>query len=105
VTPPLFQWSVPLVAGGLCMLVAPLWMFGTPAADEGFTSSRQLALYVVLYYPSAVAMLFIVSRLHRLVTRKADRPRLELRYLTGANICLAIAALVLIGALIVAFRS
>jgi hypothetical protein len=105
VTPPLFQWSVPLVAGGICMLVAPLWMFGTPAANEGvFTSSRQLALYVVLYYPSAVAMLFIVSRAHRLVTRKADKPRIELRYLAGANICLALAALVLIVALLGVLR-
>jgi hypothetical protein len=87
------------------MLVAPLWMFGAPAADERvFTSSRQLALHVVLYYPSAVAMLFIVSRLHRLVTRKADRPRIDVRYLTAANLCFAVAALVLLVALIGAFR-
>jgi hypothetical protein len=104
VTPPLFQWSVPLVAGGVCMLVAPLWIVGGPQVDEAVTlSSRQLALYVVLYYPSAVAMLFIVSRAHRLVTRKADKPRIEHRYLLGANVCLAIAALVLLVALIGVF--
>jgi hypothetical protein len=103
VTPPLFQWSVPLVVGGLCMLIAPLWMLGGPAAAPA-SFSRQLALYVVLYYPSAVAMLFLVSRAHRLVTRKADKPRVDQRYLVGANICLAVAVLVLLVALIGAFR-
>jgi hypothetical protein len=100
VTPPLFQWSVPLVAGGLCMLVAPLWMLGGPGVEDGVLSTSEIALYVVLYYPAAVAMLFIVSRAHKLVTRKADRPRIELRYLTGANICLAAAVLALTVALI-----
>jgi len=100
VTPPLFQWSVPLIAGGFCMLVAPLWMLGGSAADDSGLTSRQLALYVVLYYPSAVAMLFIVSRVHKLVTRKAERPRIELRYLTGANLCLAVAVLVMVIAVI-----
>ena len=101
-TPPLFQWSVPLVAGGICMLVAPLWMIGGPAATDASasTSGRQLALYVVLYYPSAVAMLFLVGLAHRFVTRKADRPRIARRYLLGANICLALAVLVLLVALI-----
>jgi hypothetical protein len=98
--PPLFQWTVPLVAGGVCMLAAPLWMFGAPAVEDGALTSRQLALYVVLYYPSAIAMLFIVSRVHKLLTRKADRPRIELRYLTGANVCLGIAVLVMVAALI-----
>jgi hypothetical protein len=101
VTVPLFQWSVPLVAGAFCMLVAPLWIFMTPGADPAsFVSSGQLGLSVVLYYPSAIAMLFIVSRLHRLVTRKAGRPRIDQFYLTAANIFLALAALVMIAALI-----
>jgi hypothetical protein len=101
VTPPLFQWSVPLVAGGICMVIAPLWMFGTPdAAGGSLLSARQLGLTVVLYYPSAIAMLFIVSRLHRLVTRKAERPRIDLRYLTAANICLMAAVIAMIAAVL-----
>jgi hypothetical protein len=100
VTPPLFQWSVPMVAGALCMLIAPLWMFGTPAGETAVLSARQLGRSVVLYYPSAIAMLFLVSRLHRLVTRKAERPRIDLWYLTAANVCLAVAVVAMIAALI-----
>jgi hypothetical protein len=101
VTTPLFQWSVPLVVGAICMLAAPLWMLGTPAVDEAsFASGWQLGLYVFLYYPSAVVMLFIVGWMHRFVTRKPGKPRIERLYLTGANICLAVALLVMIVAVI-----
>lgn len=104
-TLPLFQWSVPLVAGALCMLLAPLWIHGTPGADQtAFAVAGQLGRYVVLYYPSAVVMLFLVSRLHRIVTRKAERPRIDLFYLTAANACLAVAAIVVIAALIEVVR-
>jgi hypothetical protein len=101
VTPPLFQWSVPLVVGAVCMLAAPLWMFGIPPGEEAsLASGWQLGLYVFLYYPSAVAMLFIVGWMHRLVTRKPGKPRIERLYLTGANICLALAVLVMLVALV-----
>ena len=100
-TLPLFQWSVPLIVGAVCMLAAPLWMLGAPAGDELLPlSGWQLGLYVFLYYPSAVAMLFIVGWLHRLVTRKPGKPRIERLYLTGANICLALALLVMIVAVV-----
>ena len=101
VTLPLFQWSVPLIAGALCMLAAPLWIYGMPGEDQpSFAAAGQLGRYVVLYYPSAIVMLFLVSRLHRIVTRKAERARIDLFYLTAANACLAVAALVMIAALI-----
>jgi hypothetical protein len=101
VTPPLFQWSVPLVVGAICMLAAPLWMLGTPAVeDASLASGWQLGLYVFLYYPSAVVMLFIVGWMHRFVTRKPGKPRIERLYLTGANICLALALLVMLVAVI-----
>ena len=100
-TPPLFQWSVPLVVGAICMLAAPLWMFGTPAVEEAsYASGWQLGLYVFLYYPSAVVILFIVGWMHRFVTRKAEKPRIERLYLTGANVCLALALLMMLVAVI-----
>ena len=90
------QWSVPLISGGLCMLIFPLWMFGTPgASDSPFAAGWRLGLNVLLYYPPAVAFLFFVSRIHRWTSRKAARPRIDLLYVAAAHACLAAALIVM----------
>jgi hypothetical protein len=95
------HWSVPLISGGVCMLIFPLWMFGTPGAtDSSFAAGWQLGLNVLLYYPPAVAALFFVSRLHRWTTRKAARPKIDLLYLAAAHACLAAAVVVMAFAVI-----
>ena len=95
------QWSVPLISGGVCMLIFPLWMFGTPAATGSpFDAGWQLGLNVLLYYPPAVAGLFLVSRLHRWTSRKAARPKIDLLYVVAAHACLAAAMAVMAVAVI-----
>jgi hypothetical protein len=90
------HWSVPLVAGGVCMLIFPLWLFGTPAASGStFATGWQLGLNVLLYYPPAVATLFFISRLHRWTVRKATRPKIDVLYVAAAHVCLAAAMLVM----------
>ena len=85
------HWSAPLISGGVCMLIFPLWMFAAPGAGSPFAAGWQLGLNVLLYYPPAVAALFFVSRLHRWTSRKAARPRIDLIYLAAAHVCLAAA--------------
>jgi hypothetical protein len=95
------QWSVPLISGGICMLIFPLWMFGMPgASDSPFAAGWRLGLNVLLYYPPAVAFLFFVSRLHRWTSRKAARPRIDLLYLAAAHVCWAAAIAVMAFAVI-----
>jgi hypothetical protein len=90
------HWSVPLISGGVCMLIFPLWMLGTPGAtDSGFAAGWRLGLNVLLYYPPSVATLFFVSRLHRWTSRKAARPKIDLLYLAAAHACLAAAMVVM----------
>jgi hypothetical protein len=89
------HWSVPLIVGGLCMLVFPLWMLGTPAGGSSFAAGWRLGLNVLLYYPPTVAGLFFVSRLHRWTSRKAARPRIDLLYVAAAHVCLAAAIAVM----------
>ena len=90
------HWTVPLISGGVCLLIFPLWMFGTPGAtDTSSAAGWQLGLNVLLYYPPAVAGLFFVSRLHRWTTRKAGRPKIDLLYLAAAYACLAAAMVVM----------
>ena len=73
------------------MLIFPLWMLGTPGGDSSFAAGWRLGLNVLLYYPPAVAGLFLVSRLHRWTSRKAARPKIDLVYLAAAHVCLAAA--------------
>jgi hypothetical protein len=87
------RWSVPLTAGGCCMLLFPLWMYG--ARGAGAAPEWQLGLNVLLYYPPAVATLFFFGWLHRWVSRKAVRPKIDLFYLAVAHACLAAALLVM----------
>jgi hypothetical protein len=95
------HWSVPLISGGICMLIFPLWMFGTPgASDASFAAGWRLGLNVLLYYPPSVATLFFVSRLHRWTIRKAARPRIDLLYVAAAHACLAAALIVMAFAMI-----
>jgi hypothetical protein len=83
------------------MLVAPLWMFGARGVGRpSLASGWEMGLYVLLYYPPAVAMLFIVGWLHRWTSRKAARPRVDLWYLAAAHACLAVAVIVMAAALI-----
>ena len=86
---------MPLIAGGLCMLLFPLWMLGTPAGGSSFAAGWQLGLKVLLYYPPTVAFLFFVSRLHRWTRRKAARPKIDLLYVAAAHVCLAAAMAVM----------
>ena len=87
------RWSVPLTAGGFCLLLFPLWMYG--ARGAGAAPEWQLGLDVLLYYPPAVVTLFLFGWLHRWVSRKADRPKIDLFYLVAAHACLAAALLVM----------
>ena len=91
-TPISLHWSVPLISGGVCMLIFPLWLFAMPGASgSSFAAGWQLGLNVLLYYPPAVASLFLVSCLHRWTVRKAARPKIDLLYLAAAHVCLAAA--------------
>jgi hypothetical protein len=83
------HWSVPLSAGGICLLVFPLWMYGARGVDAA--SGWQLGLDVLLYYPPTVVTLFFFGWLHRWVSRKADRPKIAMLYLLAAHACLGIA--------------
>lgn len=83
------HWSVPLTAGGLCVLVFPLWMYGARAAGD--STGWQLGLTVLLYYPPVVVTLFFFGWLHRFLSRKADRPKIAVFYLVVAHACLAAA--------------
>ena len=94
------HWTAPLISGGACMLIFPLWMFGAPGAGSPFAAGWQLGLNVLLYYPPVVAGLFFVSRLHRWTSRKAARPRIDLIYLAAAHVCLAAALAVMAFAVI-----
>jgi hypothetical protein len=95
------HWTAPLISGGVCMLIFPLWLFATPGAGgSSFAAGWQLGLNVVLYYPPAVAGLFFVSRLHRWTSRKAARPKIDLLYLVAAHVCLAVAMAVMAFAVI-----
>lgn len=87
------QWSVPLTAGGVCVLLFPLWLFGarSAAASPGWELGRN----VLLYYPSAVVTLFFFGWLHRFLSRKADRPKIAVFYLVAAHACLAVGLLVM----------
>jgi hypothetical protein len=88
------HWSVPLVSGGVCMLIFPLWLFGTPGTTGStFAAGWQLGLNVLLYYPPTVATLFFISRLHRWTVRKATRPKIDVLYVAAAHVCLAAAML------------
>ena len=93
------QWSVPLTAGGFCMLLFPLWVFGTPEASDR-SAGWQLGLYVLLYYPPAVVTLFFFGWLHRWGSRKAQRPGIDLLYLAAAHGCLAAAIIVMAVAIV-----
>jgi hypothetical protein len=96
VTPISLHWTVPLISGGVCLLIFPLWLLGTPGASgSSFAQGWQLGLNVLLYYPPAVAFLFFFSRLHRWTTRKAARPKIDLWYLVAAHACLATAMAVM----------
>jgi hypothetical protein len=87
------RWSVPLTAGGFCLLLFPLWVY----AGDGRSGSLawQLGFNVLLYYPTAVVSLFFFGWLHRFVSRKADRPKIAAFYLVVAHACLAVALLVM----------
>lgn len=87
------HWTAPLTAGGVCMLLFPLWAYGARGAAE--SSGWQLGLTVFLYYPSAVATLFLFGWLHRFLSRKADRPKIAVFYLVVAHACLAVALAVM----------
>jgi hypothetical protein len=90
------HWSLPLISGGVCMLIFPLWMFATPGASGASSAAGwQLGLNVLLYYPPIIASLFFVSRLHRWTSRKAARPKIDVIYLVGAHVCLAAALVVM----------
>jgi hypothetical protein len=84
---------MPLTAGGFCLLAFPLWMYG--ARGVGAATEFQLGLNVLLYYPPVVVTLFFLGWLHRWVSRKADRPKIDLFYLAAAHACLAAALLVM----------
>ena len=87
------HWTAPLTAGGVCLLLFPLWMyFSRGAADP---APWQLGLKVLLYYPQAVVVLFVFGWLHRFLSRKKDRPRIAVLYLVAAHACLAVALLVM----------
>jgi hypothetical protein len=49
------HWSAPLISGGVCMLIFPLWMFAAPGAGSPFAAGWQLGLNVLLYYPPVAA--------------------------------------------------
>ena len=88
------HWTGPLVSGGACMLIFPLWMFVMPAASAAPSSQGwQLGLNVLLYYPPAVASLFFFSLLHRWTVRKATRSKIDILYLAAAHACLLAAML------------
>jgi hypothetical protein len=90
------HWTVPLVSGGVCMVIFPLWLFGMPAAGASTSAAGwQLGLNVLLYYPPAVASLFFFSRLHRWTVRKASRPKIDVLYLAVGHLCLLAALLVM----------
>jgi hypothetical protein len=87
------HWTAPLTAGGLCLLLFPIWAyFSRGAADP---AGWQLGLKVLLYYPQAVVVLFFFGWLHRFLSRKKDRPRIAVLYLVVAHACLAVALLVM----------
>ena len=85
------RWSVPLTAGGFCLLLFPLWVY-TGRGDSGSLAWR-LGYNVLLYYPTAVVTLFFFGSLHRFISRKADRPKIAAFYLVVAHACLAVALL------------
>ena len=93
-------WSAPLISGGICMLIFPLWMFAAPGPGSPYVAGWQLGLNVLLYYPPVAAGLFFVSRLHRWTSRKAARPRIDLIYLAAAHVCVAAAMAVMAFAVI-----
>ena len=93
-TPMSLHWTGPLVSGGVCMLIFPLWMFLMPDAGASASAAGwQLGLNVLLYYPPAAARLFFFSRLHRWTVRKAARPRIDLLYLAAVHVALLAAML------------
>jgi hypothetical protein len=94
------HWSAPLISGGVCMLIFPLWMFAAPGAGSPLAAGWQLGLNVLLYYPPVAAGLFFFSRLHRWTSRKAARPRIDLVYLAAAHVWLAAAGAVMAFAVI-----
>jgi hypothetical protein len=95
------HWTAPLISGGVCMLIFPLWMFAMPGSSGSPSPAGwQLGLNVLLYYPPAVASIFFISRLHRWTTRKAARPAIDLLYLAIAHVCLAAAMFVMAFAVI-----
>jgi len=87
------HWTAPLTAGGVCLLLFPLWAYGARGAGE--SSGWQLGLTVLLYYPPVVVALFFFGWLHRFLSRKADRPKVAVFYLVVAHACLAVALLVM----------
>jgi hypothetical protein len=87
------HWSVPLTAGGLCLLAFPIWMYAARGAAE--SAAWQLGTHVLLYYPQVVVILFLFGWLHRFLSRKVDRPKIAIFYLLIAHACLAVALLVM----------
>ena len=87
------HWTAPLTAGGVCMMLFPLWVYGARGASP--SPGWQLGLNVLLYYPPVVVTLFFFGWLHRFLSRKADRPRIAVFYLVAAHACLGLALVVM----------
>lgn len=95
---PTSRWARPLKAVGFFALMFPVWILGVPGNAKPDSPQRTgwtLGLVVILLYPVAVLVLYLLSRLHRLVSRRdALQPDTdEVVYTRAANVLLALALL------------
>ena len=87
------HWTGPLVSGGVCMLIFPLWMFLMPDAGASASGAGwQLGLNVLLYYPPAAAACSS-SRACTAGRSGKRRGRIDLLYLAAVHVALLAAML------------